>query len=280
MRAYSMDLRERVLHDSEAGMQAAAVAGKYRVSASWVRRLKQRRRETGEVAPRQQRYGRHPVLAPQLHTLAALNPRATGPYPRGTAGGPGHVCQSGDDLAGRETAGLYPVKKRYARPNTTAPTSRPPARSGQRPPRRSTRLVFLDESGVATNLLRRYGRGPRGQRVADHAPQGRWESSTFIAALRVTGLTAPGVLDGPMDGVSFLAYVEQILVPTLQPGDIVIADNLAAHKVDGVRHAIEAVGATLRFLPPYSPDFNPIELCFAKLKAIVRKARCRSIDTL
>ena len=143
-----------------------------------------------------------------------------------------------------------------------------------------TRLVFLDESGVATNLLRRYGRGPRGQRVADHAPQGRWESSTFIAALRVTGLTAPGVLDGPMDGASFLAYVEQILVPTLQPGDMVIADNLAAHTVDGVRHAIEAVGATLRFLPPYSPDFNPIELCFATLKAIVRTARCRSIDTL
>ena len=143
-----------------------------------------------------------------------------------------------------------------------------------------TRLVFLDETGVATNLLRRYGRGPRGQRVADHAPQGRWESSTFIAALRVTGLTAPGVLDGPMDGASFLAYVEQILVPTLQPGDIVIADNLAAHKVDGVRPAIEAAGATLRFLPPYSPDFNPIELCFAKLKTIVRTARCRSIDTL
>ena len=96
----------------------------------------------------------------------------------------------------------------------------------------------------------------------------------------MTGLTAPGVLDGPIDGASFLAYVEQILVPTLQPGDMVIADNLAAHKVDGVRHAIEAAGATLRFLPPYSPDFNPIELSFAKLKAIVRKARCRSIDTL
>ena len=133
---------------------------------------------------------------------------------------------------------------------------------------------------MATNLLRRYGRAPRGQRVADHAPQGRWETSTFIAALRVTGLTAPGVFDGPMDGASFLAYVEQILVPTLQPGDIVIADNLAAHKVDGVQAAIAAAGATLRFLPPYSPDFNPIELCFAKLKAIVRKARCRSIDTL
>lgn len=96
----------------------------------------------------------------------------------------------------------------------------------------------------------------------------------------MTGLTAPGVFDGPIDGVSFLAYVEQILVPTLHAGDIVIADNLAAHKVTGVREAIEAAGATLRYLPPYSPDFNPIELCFAKLKTIVRAARCRSIDTL
>ena len=126
-----------------------------------------------------------------------------------------------------------------------------------------THLVFLDESGVA-----------------DRAPQRRWESSTFIAALRVTGLTVPGVLDGPMDGDSFLACVQQILVPTLQPGDIVMADNLAAHKVDGVRAAIAAAGATLRSLPPYSPDFNPIAPCFAKLKTIVRKAHCRSIDTL
>ena len=119
MRAYSMDLRERVLHDSDAGMQAAAVASKYRVSASWVRRLKQRRQETGEVAPRQQRYGRHPGLASQLHTLAAL------------------IREQPD----RETAGLYRKKKRYARPNTIAPTSRPPARSGRRLPRRSTRLA-------------------------------------------------------------------------------------------------------------------------------------------
>ena len=128
MRAYSMDLRERLLRDSDAGMKASAVAVTYHVSASWVRRLTHRRRETGEVASRQQRYGRRPVLA----------------------------------------------------------------------------------------------------------PHGRGESSTFIAALRVTGLTAPGVLDGPMDGASFLADVEQILVPTFQPGDIVIADNLAAHKVEGV----------------------------------------------
>ena len=113
-----------------------------------------------------------------------------------------------------------------------------------------------------------------------HGPQGRWECSTCIAARRVTGLTATGVLDGPMDGVSFLAYVEQILVPTLQPGDIVIADNLPAHKVDGVQAAIEAAGAALWFFPPDSPYFDPIELCFAKLQAMLRSARCRSLNTL
>ncbi len=140
--------------------------------------------------------------------------------------------------------------------------------------------MFLDESGVTTNLIRRYGRGLRGQRVTDHAPYGHWRTSTFIAALRITGLTAPGVIDGPMDGDSFLAYVEQVLVPTLHPRDIVVADNLPAHHVDGVRELIAAAGAQLWYLPPYSPDFNPIELCFAKLKALVRAARCRSIETL
>ncbi len=140
--------------------------------------------------------------------------------------------------------------------------------------------MFLDETGITTNLLRRYGRAPRGARVHDHAPCGRWQTSTFLAALRVTGLTAPGVFDGAIDGESFRAYIEQILVPTLQPGDIVIADNLGAHKVAGIQRAIQAAGATLWYLPPYSPDLNPIELCFAKLKALVRTARCRSTETL
>lgn len=140
--------------------------------------------------------------------------------------------------------------------------------------------MCLDETGVTNNLLRRDGRARRGERVHDHTPCGRWQTSTFLAALRVTGLTAPGVFDGAIDGPSFLAYIDQILVPTLLPGDIVIADNLSAHKVAGVRRAIEHAGATRWYLPPYSPDLNPIELCFAKLKAIVRAARCRSIDTL
>ena len=130
--------------------------------------------------------------------------------------------------------------------------------------------MFLDETGITTHLLRRYGRAPRGARVHDHAPCGRWQTSTFLAALRVTGLTAPGVFDGAIDGESFRAYIEQILVPTLQPGDIVIADNLGAHKVAGIQRAIQAAGATLWYLPPYSPDLNPIELCFAKLTALVR----------
>ena len=112
------------------------------------------------------------------------------------------------------------------------------------------------------------------------APGGRWQTSTFLAALRVTGLTAPGVFDGAIDGESFRAYIDQILVPTLHPGDIVIADNLGAHKVAGVQRALQAAGATLWYLPPYSPDLNPIELCFAKLKALVRTARCRRTETL
>ena len=130
--------------------------------------------------------------------------------------------------------------------------------------------MFLDETGSTTNLLRRYGRAPRGARGHDHAPGGRWQTSTFLAALRGTGLTAPGVFDGAIDGESFRAYIDQILVPTLHPGDIVIADNLGAHKVAGIQRALQAAGATRWYLPPYSPDLNPIELCFAKLKALVR----------
>jgi transposase len=138
--------------------------------------------------------------------------------------------------------------------------------------------VFLDESGVTTDLIRRYGRSPRGLRLRDYAPYGHWQTHTVIAALRVDGLHAPAVFDGPIDNPSFLAYVEQVLAPTLRPGDVVVLDNLAMHKQPEVQAAIERVGARLRFLPPYSPDFNPIELAFAKLKAFLRAARPRSFD--
>ena len=111
-------------------------------------------------------------------------------------------------------------------------------------------------------------------------PHGHWKTTTFTGALRLSGMTAPMVLDGPMNGAAFLAYVEQVLVPTLRPGDIVVMDNLPAHKSGGVRAAIERAGATLLYLPPYSPDFNPIEKAFAKLKALLRKAAARTINDL
>jgi transposase len=141
-------------------------------------------------------------------------------------------------------------------------------------------LVFIDETWATTNMTRRYGRAPRGQRLVAAVPHGHWKTSTFVAGLRTRGLTAPLVVDGAMNSDTFRAYVEQVLAPTLKPGDIVILDNLASHKVAGVREAIEAVGATLVYLPPYSPDLNPIEQAFAKLKALLRKLAARTIPSL
>jgi transposase len=129
-------------------------------------------------------------------------------------------------------------------------------------------------------MARRHGRTVRGERLRMSVPHGHWKTTTFVGALRLTGMTAPMVLDRAMTGAWFLAYVEQVLVPTLTPGDIVIMDNLPAHKSAAVRRAIEATGAQLRLLPPYSPDFNPIENAFAKLKALLRKAAARTVTAL
>ena len=142
------------------------------------------------------------------------------------------------------------------------------------------RLVFIDETWASTNMARRYGRAPRGQRVRMSVPHGHWKTTTFVGALRLTGMTAPMVLDGPINGLAFQAYVDQVLVPELKPGDVVVMDNLGSHKGVSVRNSIEAAGARLLYLPPYSPDFNPIENAFAKLKALLRKAAERTIEGL
>lgn len=142
------------------------------------------------------------------------------------------------------------------------------------------RFVFLDETGAATNMARRYGWGPRGERLVDAAPHGHWRTTTFVAGLRSTGLVAPLVLDGPVTGPAFRAYVEQFLAPELAKGDVVVMDNLGAHKVAGIEAAIRARGASLLYLPPYSPDLNPIEQAFAKLKALLRKAAARTQEAL
>ena len=144
----------------------------------------------------------------------------------------------------------------------------------------STALVFIDETAITTDMVRTRGRCPRGDRLVDYAPHGHWKTITFIAGLRHDEMVAPFVIEGAMNGEIFLAYIEQCLAPTLQSGDIVIMDNVATHKVNGVEEAIEAVGATLLYLPQYSPDLNPIEQAFSKFKALLRKAAERTVPSL
>jgi transposase len=151
----------------------------------------------------------------------------------------------------------------------------------QRQPRLAThRLIFLDETGAATNMVRRYGRSPRGERVTGYAPNGHWKTTTFIAGLTSQGLIAPLVVDAPMNRAIFTQYVRQFLTRELKPGDIVILDNLSSHKGIDVQTIIAGRGATLLFLPPYSPDLNPIEMAFSKLKTLLRTAAERTRDDL
>ncbi len=142
------------------------------------------------------------------------------------------------------------------------------------------RLVFVDETGASTKMARRCGRALRGARCVAAVPHGHWHTTTFVAGLRLSGITAPMTLDGAMDAAAFRAWIEQVLAPTLEPGDIVVMDNLPAHKQAAVRTAIEARGSELRYLPPYSPDLNPIEMAFSKFKALLKRAAARSVEAL
>ncbi len=140
------------------------------------------------------------------------------------------------------------------------------------------RVVFLDETWASTNMARRSGRRPKGERLVCPVPHGHWKTTTLVAALRADRLTAPMVIDGAMTGDQFVAYVEQVLVPTLRAGDVVVMDNLICHKRAGVAKAVEGAGCTVRYLPPYSPDRNPIELAFSKLKGLLRSAGKQTLD--
>ena len=142
------------------------------------------------------------------------------------------------------------------------------------------KLVFLDETGVNTKMARLYGWAPVGQRCHDAVPFGHWKTMTFIAGLRIDGTTAPWVLDGPMDGDAFRVYINEVLGPTLKRGDVVVLDNLPAHHVAGIREAVTAKRAQLFYLPPYSPDLNPIEMAFSKLKGLLRQDPARTVDGL
>ena len=142
------------------------------------------------------------------------------------------------------------------------------------------RLVFLDESGATTEMTRRYGRAPSGERVREATPAGHWNTLTLLGAMSSKGMLASMTVESATDGDVFLAYLDHVLCPSLRPGQVVVMDNLAAHKVQGVRERIEAVGAELLYLPPYSPDFNPIEQCWAKVKQSLRSAKARTLEVL
>jgi transposase len=158
-------------------------------------------------------------------------------------------------------------------------TRRDQWKAGQ-PTLHSESFIFIDETWASTNMTRSHGRCPQGERLVMEVPHGHWKTTTFVVGLRTGGLIAPTVVDGPMTGDVFVAYVEQQLAPTLRAGDIVVMDNLSSHKRSEVRTAIEAAGAELRYLPPYSPDLNPIEKAFSKLKAKLRAAEKRTIPEL
>ena len=276
-RPYSMDLRERVVRAVEAGASCRAAAAKFEVSISFVVKLMQRWRRQGSVAP--DRYGgwkRSPLEATAERDRRPGR-RDAGPDHRGAARparGQRHPHQPLGARALSPGARADAKKKtRHAaeqdRPDVAAARA---AWRAQQPAMSPERLVFLDETWATTNMARRHGRARRGQRLVAAVPHGHWKTTTFVAALRHDGISAPCVFDGAINGARFRACVEQALAPTLRPGDIVVMDNLRAHKVTGVRDAIEARGARLLYLPPYSPDLNPIEQAFAKLKALLRTA--------
>src|SRR3954464_6374960 len=296
----SQDLRERIAHAVEAGSSARAAAERFAVSASAAIKLMQRVRQTGSTA------------RPRSAAIARPS-RSRMPLRRGRSRpDPGAACryaaddrdEQARDYAERDAR--CPTRPRHRRESALhhrrhAPPPRPVAQKKSlraaeqdrpdvaRHRRRwrvwqlymdGDRFVFLDETGATTSMTRRYGWGERGDRLVDAVPYGPWKTTTFVAGLRASGIIAPFVLDGPMTGEAFRAYVEQVLAPALEPGDVVAMDNLAVHKVAGVQEAIRAAGASVLYLPSYSPDFNPIEQLFAKLKALLRKAAARTQTAL
>ncbi|MER8887809.1 IS630 family transposase [Mesorhizobium sp. M0816] len=284
-RALSGDLRSRVLKASDAGMSARQAAARFGVGISsairWIARAK-----IGERMPRPQGRRRASSLdAHEAFIVGLIGERKDITLNE-------MVERLGDERSVRISRSAvsawlrghgWTFKKKSAH---ALEQDRPDILKRRRAwfdgqlDLDPAKLVFIDETGLSTKMARLRGRAPRGERCRAGVPHGHWKTTTFTGALRLTGMTAPFVYDGAMNGNVFLAYVEQVLVPTLSQGDVVIMDNLPAHKAAGVREAIETTGARLMFLPPYSPDFNPIENAFSKLKALMRAKAERTIKAL
>jgi transposase len=285
-RAYSQDLRNRVIEAAQAGSSARGAAERFEVGAStaikWVDRL----RRSGERSARRQGRPRGCKLDPHRDVVGAVveaQPDTSIEELQSLlASQHGIRASIGTIWSFLDRCGLtFKKKSAYA-----AEQDRPDVHEqraawfeGQLD-LDPAKLVFVDESFASTNMARVYGRAPRGRRLRAPIPHGTWTKTTIVAGLRLSGVTAAQLLDGSITGEAFLAYVREVLVPTLSPGDIVVIDNLSSHKGHPVREAIEAAGATLLFLPSYSPDFNPIEKAFSKLKAMLRKAAERTVTGL
>jgi transposase len=281
---YSNELRVRVIRVVEGGAAARAAARQFVIGDSTAIRWAKRWRETGSFEAKSNKGQSRSPLKKHEEWLLGLVKQEPDP--------------TLEEIQRRllderqQKAGIGSVWRFFDRhgisfkKNSAAEQDRPDVAAARtawadsQPKLDPDRLVFIDETGTSTNMARRRGRAPRGERLVGKIPHGHWKTTTFVAALRANALTAPCVLDGPMNGDAFLAYVEQVLAPTLIPGDIVVMDNLSAHKLPAIRQAIQAAGAKLLYLPPYSPDFNPIEQLFAKLKALLKKAAERSIEGL
>src|SRR5437762_1038680 len=281
-RPYSKDLRDRVVGSVAGGRSCRATAALFGVSVASVVKWSQRYRATGSAAayrmggrrPRRLTGERDWLLAriaekPDLTLRAVVAELAA----RGLAASYGAVWR----FFARE--GITFKKSLHAAEQDRADVARRRARWKKYQSRLDPkRLVFIDEIWAKTNMTRHHGRCARGARRLATVPYGRWRTLTFLAALRCDRIDAPCVIDGPINGLSFRAYVEQFLVPALTAGDIVIMDNLGSHKRETIRRLIRAAGAKLFFLPPYSPDLNPIEQVFAKLKTLLRKADERTSE--
>jgi transposase len=281
-RAYSLDLRERVVAAVEAGQSCRSVAKTFMVSVSSVVKWSQRRRAVGSPAALKMGGHRPYVVAREKDWLIARiaeKPDLTLRALLAELAERGLVVSYYALWHFLQHEGVTFKKSLHASEQDRPDVAR---RRRQWKARQATigpaRLVFIDETWAKTNMTRTHGRCAKGQRLVAKAPFGKWRTLTFLAALRCDRLTAPCVIDGPINGVIFRAYVDEVLVPTLKPGDLVVMDNLGSHKGQGVRKAIRAAGAKLFFLPPYSPDLNPIEQAFAKMKTLLRKADARTID--
>jgi transposase len=280
-RAYSSDLRERLTAAVAAGMSRNEAADVFSVAVSTAVKWMQRLRDTGSTAAKPSGGSTSPLEehAERILRVVRERPDATLKEIQTALRKEGiHTSKSAlDRFLARHNITRKKKSLRAAeqkRKDVAQARRKWIREQGLLDP---AKLVFIDETSVNTNMVRLYGWGPSGVRLVDHVPLGRWETLTFVSALRHDRMVAPMLIEGPMNGELFLAYVEQCLAPTLKPKDIVVVDNLASHKVAGVAEAVEAAGATLRYLPQYSPDLNPIEMPFSKFKAHLRKLAQRTI---